>query len=98
VQRGADALALARSIVLVATPTAPIDTCALLGGHGIGAVRLRVRLLLGYAERPPERLRARPVGLAALLLGLLMAAPHVVGAAPLDALHFGVERAFFEPG
>jgi Zn-dependent protease with chaperone function len=94
VQRGANPLALARSIVSVATPSPLPATVPLLGGHGIGGVRLRVQLLLGYSQRPPGPIRRRPpVGVLTTVLALIALSPHLVGAGPLDILHHGIERA-----
>ncbi|WP_428267338.1 hypothetical protein [Haliangium sp.] len=94
VQRGADPLALARTIVAVATPGPTPAGTAALGGHGIGGVRVRVQLLLGYAARRPEPAqRSLAAGVATSLLMLLAASPHVVGTGPLDSLHRTIERA-----
>lgn len=93
VQRGADPLALARSIVSVATPASPPAAVSALGGHGIGGVRLRVHLLLGYAAHwpgPPQR-RA-PVGVATAIVAFLALWPHVMGTEPLDVFHHSIER------
>lgn len=94
VQRGAEPLALARSIVSVAAPgPAPMLTAA-LGGHGIGGVRVRVQLLLGYAaQRPGPAERNTRIGVATTLVTALAALPHFTGTAPLDVLHHSVERA-----
>lgn len=94
VQRGADPLALARSIVAVASPRPAPAFAASLGGHGIGGVRVRVQLLLGYAAAwPGPARRHAPVGVITSLVTLLAALPHVLGTGPLDVLHHGVERA-----
>lgn len=95
VQCGADPLALARSIVSVATPSARAPAAApALGGHGIGAIRLRVQLLLGYAARWPGPVQRRPpVGVVTTLILLLAVSPHLMGAGPLDVFHQGIERA-----
>lgn len=93
VQRGADPLALARSIVSVATPDSMPAAVPALGGHGIGGVRLRVQLLLGYAASwPGPAQRRAPVGLVTSLVTLLAIWPHVMGAGPLDVFHGGIER------
>jgi Zn-dependent protease with chaperone function len=96
VQRGADPLALARSIVCVAAPASAADAPVVpaLGGHGIGGVRLRVQLLLGYAARPPGPVRRQaPVGTLTALVTLLALWPHVMGAGALDVFHRSIERA-----
>lgn len=92
VQLGADPLALARSIVSVATPRSPPDFAAALGGHGIEGVRVRVQLLLGYATHSPEPVgRGTPPGLLTAVLMIVTASPHFIGTGPLDVLHRGVE-------
>lgn len=92
VQRGADPLALASSIVVAASPI--MHHVAALGGtQGMDAVHLRVQLLLSYAEGCPTRPAAIvPFGLAPALLAVLAILPHILGTAPLDGLHVGVER------
>lgn len=94
VQRGADPLALARSIVAAANPDARPTIHPALGGAGIAGVRARVQLLLGYASAPPAPLEAQSrVGFVSTLVPLLVASPHLLGTAPLDLLHHHVERA-----
>ena len=94
VQRGADPLALARSIVAAAGPKLAPAHVAALGGHGIGGVRVRVQLLLGYAAAWPGPARQHaPVGVVTSFVTLLAALPHVLGTGPLDVLHHGIERA-----
>ena len=100
VQRGAEPLALARSIVAVAgRAAAPAPAFSvgvgvgLGGGHGLGGVRVRVQLLLGYADRAPGPAPQRaPVGVLSSLLTALVTLPHVLGTGPLDILHQGVEH------
>lgn len=94
VQCGADPLALARSIVSVASPRAMPSTIVALGGHGLGGIRLRVHLLLGYAACRPAPAQRRPLaGLISILITLLALSPHLTGAAPLAVFHVGIERA-----
>ena len=93
VQCGAHPLSLARSIVAAATPAPLMGAVAPLGGHGIGGVRLRVQLLLGYAACGAGAApRATPVGLGTVLLILLALSPHIAGAGPLDQLHLMIEH------
>jgi beta-lactamase regulating signal transducer with metallopeptidase domain len=93
VRRGADPLALARSIVSVAAPKAAPVAAAALGGHSIEAVHVRVELLLGYAaHRSAPAVREAPIGVVASLIVLLAMSPHFLGAAPLDVFHQGVEQ------
>lgn len=94
VQRGADPLALARSIVAAAVSKPKPAHVAAIGGHGIGGIRVRVQLLLGYASTwPGPAGRHAPIGIVTSLVTLLVALPHVFGTRPLDVLHHGVERA-----
>lgn len=92
VQRGAQPLALARSLVSAARPRAAQPA---LGGSGeASALAVRTQLLLAYAETPPGRIVEPRWHLGAglgVLLGLL--GPHVVGSGALDVLHHGAERA-----
>ena len=92
VEGGAEPLALARSIVAVATPGHAQASLAALGGCGVESVRLRVQLLLTYAEHTPEPVKTGTVfgGLVVpiLLVGL---APHFVGVEPLDRMHQAIE-------
>ena len=77
----------------MAAPESTPSFIAGLGGHGIGGVRVRVQLLLGYAARwpgPPGR--TTPIGLVTTLLAGLAVLPHIMGTGPLDLLHYGVER------
>jgi Zn-dependent protease with chaperone function len=94
VQRGADPLALAWSIVAAAgSKPAPAHVAAICG-HGIGGIRVRVQLLLGYVSTWPGPARQRaPVGVVTSFVTLLAALPHVLGTGPLDVLHHGIERA-----
>ena len=99
VQRGADPLALARSIVSVAAPAGAPASVPALGGHGIGGIRLRVQLLLGYAARwPGPAQRRTPIGVVTTLITLVAVAPHLMGAGPLDVFHHGIERAALHLG
>ncbi|MBK8015210.1 MAG: M56 family metallopeptidase [Deltaproteobacteria bacterium] len=94
VQRGADPLALARSIVTAAGPKPAPAHVAAIGGHGIGGIRVRVQLLFGYASTWPGPARQHaPVGVVTSLVTLLAALPHVLGTGPLDMLHHSIERA-----
>ena len=94
VQRGADPLALARSIVLTAMQPAPAPHVSALGGHGLRSVQVRVRLLFDYAAQSPEPVRASvPFGPASSLATTLLLCPHVLGTGPLDILHTSIERA-----
>ena len=93
VQRGADALTLARCIVLVAGKPHACESAA-LAGPGIGGVMIRVQLLLGYARRWPGPVgRGAPLGLLTSSALLLLALPHLLGTLPLDLFHYGVEMA-----
>ncbi|MCC6644637.1 MAG: hypothetical protein IT374_03570 [Polyangiaceae bacterium] len=94
VVRGAAPLALADAIVQAARP-APTEAVA-LGARDTAVLRLRVGMLLAFAERPPTRCchASSPAawGACALLVAALVT-PHHSSSAPLDALHRDVERA-----
>lgn len=96
VARGADPTALAHALVLAARPAEAIPVVAALEPTDLGALQLRVSLLLAYAEQP-ERVRAElgapRLSLALVLLGIVAALPHTGQTAALDALHVGTERA-----
>lgn len=94
VLNGAAALPLADAIVRAARPLP--STMAGLGAGDTALVRLRVDMLLAFAERAPVRCCSEhrpgmPVALALLLLALLL--PHQTGTHALDALHTGTEQA-----
>lgn len=95
VRMGAEPLSLAHALVVAARPgqvQAPVLS-APLGAGGLGGVKLRVHLLLGYADRPTLARRGRDWSLAALTLLLLATLPHTAGAGFLDVLHRTVEAA-----
>lgn len=101
VQAGANPLALALAIVSAARPTrAPAPAIATLGG--CDGVKLRVQLLLRYAEQSPGPRRAPSYALPGtpffLALLLLLALPHATGTALLDVLHQGIEIAVLGSG
>lgn len=93
VQHGASALGLADAIVMAARPRIQA-TPALVTGD-VALVRLRVELLLAFAERAPgpccaNGRSALPFA-AALLAALLL--PHRASTRALDAVHAGAEHA-----
>lgn len=90
---GAAPLGLARALVQASRPLP--QAVAGLGEASLGKLRLRVELLLSYAERRPLDDAAQ--GAFALLFACLIGAlavtlPHIASTGPLDALHFGIER------
>lgn len=94
VQHGASALELADAIVMAARPRIQA-TPALVAGD-VALVRLRVELLLAFAERAPGPCCANgrsaiPFAAALVLAALLL--PHRASTRPLDALHAGAEHA-----
>jgi hypothetical protein len=94
VLQGCSPLSLADAIVRAARPTAV--GVAPLGASDMGELRLRVGMLMAFAECRPTRscergIAALPVALGLLLLTLL--APHQSSTAVLDALHRGSEHA-----
>jgi beta-lactamase regulating signal transducer with metallopeptidase domain len=94
---GAAASALAQALVTAARPQ-PVAALArvqpALGATDASSLRLRVELLLAYADRAPHRCCRQPVlrfALATLLLAVLL--PHSVGTQALDVLHIASEQA-----
>lgn len=93
VQRGADPLALARSIVIAGGSNSAMEHIAAIGGGGIGGIRVRVQLLLSYASNCPGPARKHaPVGVVTSVVSFFAALPHLLGTVPLDVLHHGIER------
>lgn len=91
---GAAPLPLADAIVRAARPTAA--EAAALGAGDTAVLKLRIDMLLAFAERAPHRCcsegrSAMPAVVALLLFALLL--PHHTGAGMLDALHTSAERA-----
>jgi len=94
VLRGAAPLALAHAILRAARPAS--RCCAALGTGDTAILKLRVGMLLAFAERAPHRRPAEgrsaiPVALTLLVLTLLM--PHRTGTEALDVLHTSAEHA-----
>ncbi len=95
---GADPFALAQAILGAArmTPKAPALGAVGLAGDPMGALRLRVNLLLAYAG--PRRRPARRdsscacVASAWALLLAAVAAPHLAGSSLLASLHWNIEH------
>jgi Zn-dependent protease with chaperone function len=92
VLRGATPFGVARALLAAARP--PHAALAHIRGGSAKKLRLRVELLLAYAEARPGDSGRRSWALAlATAIGLVaLAGPHVGGTDPLDALHTGVER------
>lgn len=91
---GASPLPLADAIVRAARPTA--KEAAPLGARDTAVLELRVKMLLAFSERAPQRAgsdsrSAIPFALILLLMTVLL--PHRTGTAALDALHTGAEQA-----
>ena len=101
IHRGAPPLALARAIVTVArsgSARVPSGVAALAGG-GTDALRIRVGLILEYAEgRPARRRWDAPFTVLAVALVAVALLPHTLGTAPLDRLHLGIELALHALG
>lgn len=92
---GAAPLPLAHAIVRAARPAASVQGAA-LGDGETAVLKLRVGLLLAFAERAPLRSlqsspAALPAGCVLLLIALIL--PHQTGTAALDVLHAGAEHA-----
>jgi Zn-dependent protease with chaperone function len=92
---GAAPLSLADAIVRAARPTGGRAGAAL--GQGDTAVlRLRVGLLLAFAERAPRRCCQRSTAVlpaAGILLLIALVLPHQTGTVALDVLHTSAEHA-----
>lgn len=94
VQRGAAPLELADAIVLAARPRAPTPAALVTGD--IATVRLRVQLLVAFAERAPSPCCASGRSAIPVAAALILAAtflPHHTSTKALDALHAGAEHA-----
>lgn len=89
---GASAPALAHSLVRGSRRVTGIEP-ALAAGN-LAALRLRVGLLLAYADRPPQSCcRGPALRVVAALLLLVSVLPHSVGTGLLDVLHAASEHA-----
>lgn len=91
---GASPLSLADAIVRAARPGA--REAVALGARNTAVLKLRIGMLLAFAERTPTRccrqwVSTFPMALALLFIALLL--PHRTGTAALDALHAGTEQA-----
>jgi hypothetical protein len=91
--QGCRPLALAEAIVRAARPSTA--AAVPLGAPDMGVLRLRVGMLMAFAERKPSQpghgASALPTAFALLVIVLLL--PHQTGTGVLDALHRGVEHA-----
>jgi hypothetical protein len=93
VLRGASPLALAHAIVRAARPSRAESVA--LGARDVSMLKLRVGLLVAFAERPPVRCCHRSVSVLSstvVLLAFTLLLPHRTGTAALDALHTGAEH------
>jgi Zn-dependent protease with chaperone function len=91
---GAVPFGLARALVQASRPKHA--AVAHLGASSLGKLRLRVELLLSYAEKRPlddVRRGAFALLLVSSIAALTVMLPHVASTGPLDALHLGVEHA-----
>lgn len=91
---GASPTALARALLAAARP-ASSSTMPALGSGPIAVLKLRLGLLLAYADQPPQRRRGRPT-LRLLVAAILLAStlPHNhAGAELLDKIHVAAESA-----
>ena len=91
---GAHAPALAQAIVTAARRAAPYPVAS-LGSNDAGALKLRVSLLLAYAERAPGRCGQRQPALRLLccFLFVVVVLPHRGATHALDVLHAATEGA-----
>ena len=93
VVQGANPLALAHAIVRAARPTR--GEAVALGARDTGVLKLRIGLLLAFAEQRPARCchrRESVLSIALVMLALASLLPHQTGTAALDALHTGAEH------
>lgn len=89
---GADPRALAHALVVAARGASDLQAVALAGG-AIDVVRLRVELLLAYAERMPVHCcRGSALAPMLALLGFASLMPHLAGTQALDIVHVVAER------
>jgi Zn-dependent protease with chaperone function len=94
VVHGALPLSLADAIVRAARPSS-FETVA-LGARDTAMLEFRVRMLVAFAERTPDRCCHRgpsPFPMACVLLMLALLLPHQTGTAALDILHTSAEHA-----
>jgi Zn-dependent protease with chaperone function len=85
---GASAPALAHALVAAARFPHPAATDSSLAASDIGVLRLRVELLMAYAEHLPSHCcRAPALRSAVCVLLLAVVLPHGFGANALDVLH-----------
>jgi len=90
---GASAVALAHALIVAARPGGSSLNPALGAGH-VEAVKLRLGLLLAYADRRPGHCKHGPaLRLVMVVLVLVLALPHGGGTEPLDTIHAVSERA-----
>lgn len=88
---GADPRALAHALVVAARGGSDVHAVALAGG-AIDVLRLRVELLLAYAEQMPAHCCRKPTLPPVLaLLGFASLMPHLAGTQALDLVHVVAE-------
>jgi beta-lactamase regulating signal transducer with metallopeptidase domain len=94
VAAGAGAAALAQALVVAARPARESAFQAALGSRHAEAIRLRLGLLLAYADRRPHRCtEAKSLWGLLVALTAAVALPHSSGTALLDLVHAASERA-----
>jgi hypothetical protein len=92
---GAEPLPLAQALLRAARPEPAFAPA--LAPHTLAVLKLRVNLLLAFAERRPRRHSTDgqvtiPIAFALLLIAMLL--PHQTGTQALDTLHVGIEQLF----
>jgi hypothetical protein len=97
---GALPLPLADAIVRAARPSS--QEAVALGARDTAMLEFRIRMLVAFAERSPDRCCHRepsPFPAAFVLLAVALLLPHQTGTAALDVLHASAERTlmFFWP-
>lgn len=86
VVRGASPTALAHALICAARPCSALTPG--LGTMELAAIKLRVELLLSYADTRPTALLPGPsLRIVALAVLLAVALPHGTGTEPLDTVH-----------
>lgn len=91
---GASAPALAHALVWAARFPAPVVACSALGASDARVLRLRIGLLMAYADRLPKHCcRAHALRFALCALVFAVALPHQFGTEALDTLHRAAENA-----
>lgn len=96
VVHGAAPIPLADAIVRAARPVAVAWSSIPLGTDDTAMLKLRIRMLLAFAEKSPDRCCSEgrsAIPVTVVLLSVALVLPHQTGTQALDALHSGSEHA-----